>query len=82
MYEPETYTKTTTVTVEAMRYTRNGMEAEAVAKWCDGMQTSSGIEVINADHGAMYGEYGDYVVLGSDGEFFIVKRAVFEAEYA
>lgn len=83
MYEPETYSKTvtTTVTVEAMPYTRNGMQAEAVAKWCGGMQTNDGLQLVRQD-GADMAEYGDYIMRGADGEFFAVSRAIFEAEYA
>jgi hypothetical protein len=40
------------VTIEARKYTRNGLEAEAVAKWCGGDQTDDGliIHTLEGDH--------------------------------
>jgi hypothetical protein len=68
------------VVIEARQYTRNGMEAEAVANWCGGRQTDDGI-VISTLEGDMAGNYGDWIVQGVKGEFYPCKPDVFAATY-
>jgi hypothetical protein len=68
------------VVIEARQYTRNGMEAEAVAKWCDGTQVDEGL-LIDTAEGTMLADYGDWVICGVKGEFYPCKPDIFEATY-
>ena len=68
------------VVIEARRYTRSGLEAESVAKWCGGDQTDDGI-VIHALEGDHLGGYGDYIIQGVHGEFYPCKSDIFEQTY-
>jgi len=68
------------VVIEAQRYSRNGMEAEAVAKWCGGMQTDGGC-VIRTLEGDMLADYGDFIIKGVKGEFYPCKPDIFAATY-
>lgn len=68
------------ITIEAQQYTRNGLQAEIVAKWCNGRQTDDGciIETLEGDHLA---QYGDWIIKGIKGEFYPCKPDIFNATY-
>lgn len=68
------------VVIEARVYPREGMQAEAVAKWCGGMQTDEGcvIHTLEGDHLA---QYGDFIIKGVKGEFYPCKPDIFAATY-
>jgi len=68
------------VEIEARQYTRNAIEAEQVADWCDGTQTDDGcvIHTLEGDHLA---NYGDWVIKGVAGEFYPCKPEIFAATY-
>lgn len=68
------------VEVEARIYTRSGLEAEEVAKWCGGTQTSDGCEIQTLE-GTMLADYGDYIIKGVKGEFYPYKPDIFELTY-
>ncbi len=68
------------VVIEARRYTRNGLEAEAVAKWCGGQQTNDGL-VIHTLEGDHLADYGDWIIQGVQGEFYPCKPDIFEETY-
>ena len=68
------------VVIEARRYTRNGLEAEQVAKWCGGVQTDLGCDIITLE-GPMLVRYGDWVICGVKGEFYPCKPDIFAATY-
>lgn len=68
------------VVIEAMQYTRNGLKAERVAKWCGGKQTDDGI-IIHTAEGDMLGNYGDWIIKGVNGEFYPCKPAIFAITY-
>ena len=68
------------VVIEARQYTRNGMEAEAVARWCGGVQTDEGC-LITTLEGDMLAGYGDWIIRGVMGEYYPCKPDVFEATY-
>ena len=68
------------VVIEARRYSRNGLEAEEVAKWCGGMQTDDGC-VIRTLEGDMLADYGDWIIKGVKGEFYPCKPDIFAATY-
>ena len=68
------------ITIEARQYTRNGLEAESVAKWCGGDQIDSGL-IIRTLEGAMTADYGDWIIKGVKGEFYPCKPDIFEATY-
>ena len=68
------------VVIEARQYTRNGLEAESVAKWCGGEQNDNGcvIHTLEGDHLA---GYGDWIIKGVKGEFYPCKKDIFEMTY-
>ena len=68
------------VLIEARQYTRNGLEAELVADWCNGHQVDDGLIVptLEGDHLACY---GDMIIKGVKGEFYPCKPDIFEATY-
>ncbi len=71
------------VVIEARQYTRNGMEAEAVANWVgenNAIQTDDGLVIytLEGDHLA---QYGDFVIKGVQGEFYPCKPDIFEETY-
>lgn len=68
------------VVIEAQRYTRNGLEAENVAKWCGGQQTDDGCEITTLE-GTMLADYGDWIIKGVKGEFYPCKPDIFDATY-
>jgi hypothetical protein len=68
------------VTIEAREYTRNGLEAERVAKWCGGQQTDEGI-IIKTLEGDHLGNYGDFIIKGVNGEFYPCKPEIFWKTY-
>jgi len=68
------------VVIEAVEYTRNGLQAEQVADWCGGSQTNDGI-VIETLEGDLLGNYGDYIIKGIQGEFYPCKPDIFKATY-
>ena len=68
------------VVIEAERYSRNGLEAERVAKWCNGQQTDDGV-LIHTLEGIHLGGYGDWIIKGVKGEFYPCKSDIFEATY-
>lgn len=68
------------VVVEAEVYSRNGLEAERVAKWCDGIQDEEGC-LIKTLEGLMLANYGDYIIKGIKGEFYPCKPDIFEMTY-
>ena len=68
------------VVIEARQYTRNGLEAEEVAKWCGGRQTDDGV-IIHTLEGDHLGEYGDWIIQGVKGEFYPCKPDIFEQTY-
>ena len=68
------------VVIEAERYSRNGLEAERVAKWCNGEQTDDGV-LIHTLEGIHLGGYGDWIIKGVKGEFYPCKSDIFEATY-
>lgn len=68
------------VTIEARQYTRNGIEAEAVAKWSGGDQTDDGL-IIHTLEGDHLANYGDWIIKGVKGEFYPIKPDIFEATY-
>ena len=61
------------VIVEAMQYTRNGVEAERVSNWCGGEQTDDGI-IIKTLEGDHLVNYGDWIIKGVKGEFYPIKN--------
>jgi hypothetical protein len=68
------------VVIEAQQYTRNGLDAERVAEWCNGDQTNEGciIHTLEGDHLA---NYGDWIIKGIKGEFYPCKNDIFNATY-
>ena len=68
------------VIIEARQYTRNGLEAEQVAKWCNGEQTDEGciIHTLEGDHLA---NYDDWIIKGIKDEFYPCKPDIFDATY-
>jgi hypothetical protein len=68
------------VVIQAMEYTRNGLQAEQVAKWSGGRQTDDGL-VISTKEGEMLANYGDWVIKGVAGEFYPCKPDIFEQTY-
>lgn len=68
------------IVIEARQYTRNGMEAEAVAEWCGGNQTDDGCHIDTLE-GTMLAEYWDWIIKGVEGEFYPCKRSIFEKTY-
>lgn len=68
------------VVIEAAQYTRNGLEAEKVAKWCGGEQTNDGL-VVHTKEGDMLADYGDWIIKGVEGEFYPCKPSIFEKTY-
>jgi hypothetical protein len=68
------------VVIEAMQYTRNGLEAEKVALWCGGKQTDEGCEIETLE-GTMLANYGDWIIKGVKGEFYPCKPDIFEQTY-
>ena len=69
------------VVIEAMQYTRNGLQAEQVAKWCGGEQTDEYGLVIATLEGRMRADYGDWIIKGIKGEFYPCKPDIFEQTY-
>jgi hypothetical protein len=69
------------VIVEAMQYTRIGLEAEKVAKWCGGTQTDDGL-IVHTLNGDVLADYGDWIIRGVHGEFYPCDPKVFEETYA
>ncbi len=68
------------IVIEAEVYSRNGLEAERVAKWCGGTQTDNGCEIETLE-GVMLANYGDFIIKGVNGEFYPCKPDVFEKSY-
>lgn len=68
------------VEVEAMCYTRNGLEAEFVANWCGGEQTDNGL-IIHTLEGDHFADYGDWIIRGVQGEFYPCKPDIFVMTY-
>lgn len=68
------------VVIEAMQYTRNGLEAEKVTNWCEGTQDDFGL-IIHTLEGDMRADYGDWVIKGVKGEFYPCKPDIFEQTY-
>lgn len=68
------------VVIEAVQYTRNGLEAEQVAEWCKGRQTNEGL-IIYTMEGEMLCNYGDWVIKGVKGEFYPCKPDIFKMTY-
>ena len=68
------------VEIEAKQYTRNGLEAEQVADWCNGTQTDNGCEIETLE-GVMLANYGDWIIKGVNGEFYPCKPDIFEKTY-
>ena len=68
------------VVIEARQYTRNGLEAEQVADWCDGQQGDDGL-IIRTKEGDMLADYGDWIIKGVQGEFYPCKPDIFEQTY-
>ena len=68
------------IIIEARQYTRNGLEAEQVAKWCKGDQVDEGI-IIHTLEGDHLGNYGDWIIKGVKGEFYPCKPDIFKETY-
>jgi len=68
------------VVIEARQYTRVGLEAEAVAKWCNGKQTDNGCEITTLE-GIHLANYGDWIIKGVKGEFYPCKPDIFAETY-
>ena len=68
------------VIIEARQYTRNILESEKVAKWCNGKQTDQGV-IITTLEGEHLGEYGDWIIKGIAGEFYPCKPDIFDKTY-
>lgn len=68
------------VVIEARQYTRNGLEAENVAKWCGGDQSDDGL-IIHTLEGDHLAGYGDWIIKGVKGEFYPCKKDIFEMTY-
>lgn len=68
------------IKVEARKYSRNGILAEDVTKWCGGTQTDDGC-VIHTLEGDMLADYGDMIIKGVNGEFYPCKPDVFSKTY-
>lgn len=68
------------VVIESRQYTRIGLEAESVAKWCGGDQTDDGcvIHTLEGDHLA---NYNDWIIKGVKGEFYPIKPEIFRETY-
>ncbi|MCA9340405.1 MAG: hypothetical protein KDA17_05815 [Candidatus Saccharibacteria bacterium] len=68
------------VVIEAVQYTRNGLQAEQAAQWCGGDQTDNGciIHTLEGDHLA---NYGDWIIKGVNGEFYPCKPDIFAKTY-
>lgn len=65
---------------EAERYSRVGLQAEKVAKWCDGEQTDNGL-LVDTQDGQKLAEYGSYVLKHADGSFSVMGRKEFERDF-
>jgi hypothetical protein len=68
------------VVIEARQYTRNGLAAEEVAKWCGGEQTDEGL-IIHTLEGDHLAGYGDMIIQGVKGEFYPCKFDIFKQTY-
>jgi len=68
------------VIIEAKQYTRIGIEAEKVAKWCGGQQTDDGL-IIHTLEGDHLANYNDWIIQGVKGEFYPCKPDIFEMTY-
>lgn len=68
------------VVIEARQYTRNGLEAEQVAEWCNGQQDDDGLSIETKD-GVMRANYGDWVIKDVQGEFYPCKPDIFAQTY-
>lgn len=68
------------IEIEARQYTRNGLEAEQVANWCDGAQTDDGL-IVNTLEGNLLADYGDWIIKSIKDEFYPCKPDIFEATY-
>jgi len=68
------------VVIEAVQYSRNGMVAETVAKWCGGKQTDDGCEISTLE-GTILADYGDWIIKGIKGEFYPCKPHIFQLTY-
>ena len=68
------------VVIEASKYTRNGLEAEKTAEWCNGDQDDDGL-IIHTLEGDMRADYGDFIIKGIKGEFYPCKPDIFEQTY-
>lgn len=68
------------IVIEARKYTRNGMEAESVAKWCGGEQVDDGL-IIHTLEGDHLADYGDWIICVIKGEFYPCKTDIFQATY-
>ena len=68
------------VVIEARQYTRNGLEAEQVARWCRGNQDDDGL-VIKTLGGDVRADYNDWVIKDVRGKFHPCKPDIFEQTY-
>lgn len=68
------------VEIEAKQYTPNGLEAERIALWCGGIQTTQGLDIYTLE-GIMHANYGDWIIQGIKGEFYPCKSYIFDATY-
>ena len=68
------------IVINAEQYSRIGLDAERVAKWCGGHQTDEGLE-IETPEGTIIADYGDWIIQGIKGEFYPCKIDIFEATY-
>ena len=73
-----------TIVIEAMRYTAENVEV--IVKWCTAGfigKTSEGkpIMQIYVIGGAVTACYGDWIIKGIKGEFYVIRNDIFEATY-
>ncbi len=68
------------VVIDEIKYSRNGLEAEKVAKWCCGKQCDVGLDIKTLE-GIMHADYGDWIIKGVNGEFYPCKPDIFEKTY-
>lgn len=80
---PRAYRKKPVV-VEALRLDRDS--AALAERWCGGRIVytpagkQSGIDIATLE-GVMHASFGDYIIMGTEGEFYPCKPGIFEATY-
>ncbi len=70
------------VVIEAAELTYDIQTRDEIAKWCGGItdEHHSGVSIPTLE-GTMYGQVGDYIIKGVNGEFYPCKPDIFAKTY-